>query len=134
MIVQMETSGTLIEIGIVTENGQCPEVTLLDPPMGLIAQTNRARRNVFVAAVFVMGIGTGYLLAVHGLLGSRPDVPRPSMFELAPLPVPEPAPGGIPSRAPGSGYGIVPDTIPSSAAPQQPSGTAPTGLNHRRED
>ncbi len=130
----METGGTLIEIGIVTENGQRPEVTLLDPPMGLIAQTNRARRNVFAAAMFVMGTGTGYLLTVHGLLGIRPDVPRPSMFELAPLPGPEPAPGGVPSHAPGSGHGIVPDTTPSNAAPQQPSGTAPAGLNHRRED
>jgi len=134
VIVQMETSGTLIEIGIVTEDGQRPEVTVLDPAIGPIAQRNRARRNVFVAAVFVMGTGTGYLLAVHSLPGIRPDGPRPSMFELAPLPVPEPAPGGGPSRAPDSGHGIVPDTTPSNAAPQQPSGTAPAGLNHQHED
>ena len=46
MIVQMETGGTLIRIGIVTENGQRPEVTVLDPIMGPVAQRNRARRNV----------------------------------------------------------------------------------------
>jgi hypothetical protein len=134
VIVQMETGGTLIEIGIVTENGQRPEVTLLDPPMGLIAQTNRARRNIFIAAVFVTGTGTGYLLTVHGLLGSHPDVARPSMFELAPLPGPAPAPGGVPSRAPGYGHGTLPDTTPSNAAPQQPSGTAPADPNHQRKD
>ena len=134
MIVQMETGGTLIEIGIVTEDGQWPEVTLLDPAIGPIAQRNRAWRNVFAAAVFVMGIGTGYLLAVHGLPGIRPDGPRPSMFELAPLPVLKPAPDGAPSSPPGSGHGIGPGTTPSNAAPQQPSDTAPAGLNHRVED
>ena len=119
MIVQMETGGTLIEIGIVTEDGQRPEVTLLDPPTGLIAQTNRARRNIFVAAVFVMGTGTGYLLTVHGLLGSRPDDPRPSMFERTLLPGLKPAPGDIPSRASGAGHAIAPDDTSPNAPPRQ---------------
>ena len=71
MNLQVTSGSTIIELSVVTEDGEPPEIVVTDPPTGPIASLNRRRRVFYLLVIFVVGMFSGYQLATIGFRVGR---------------------------------------------------------------